>query len=55
MRRAGGAGLTRLVENITTPAGKNHHLVTVVSVRVTYRHNGFRGASVQVVAASLDR
>lgn len=52
MRRAGGAGLTRLVRDITTTAAKNHHLVTVVSVRVTNRCKGFRFASSQVVTAS---
>ncbi|GAA2479669.1 hypothetical protein GCM10010198_31390 [Nocardia seriolae] len=55
MRRAGGAGLTRLVENITTTAAKSLLLVTAVSVRVTNRRKGFRLASAQVVTASLGR
>lgn len=55
MRRAGGAGLTRLVRDITSTPAKNLYLVTDVSVRDANRRNGFRLASAQVVTASLAR
>ncbi len=42
MRRAGGAGLTRLARDTTTTAAKNHYLVTGGSDRVAIRHKGFR-------------